>query len=118
MPRLMGLSGETVPVSRRRGRNSAAVAVEQRDVPGDLDAEALVLVAADGEVRAEEDGEVDVGLARDAAEQRRLVLDGVRDDVGEAHRMSRCAEPQLNGYLAAEDQQRRRCRGAFRGCRC
>jgi len=64
----------------------AAIAVEQRNVPDDFDSEALVLIAADGEVRAEEDREVDVRLARDAAEQRRLVLDRVRDDVGKTHR--------------------------------
>ena len=62
------------------------VAFDERSVPGDFDAEAFVLVAAEGEVGAEEDGEVDVGLAGDAAEERRLVLDGVADEVGEANR--------------------------------
>ncbi len=46
------------------GEELVLVAVEEGDVPGDFDAEALVLVAADGEVGAEEDGEVDVGLLR------------------------------------------------------
>jgi len=67
------------------------IAFGERRVPGDFDAEALVLVGADGEVGAEEDGEIDILLKGDAAEQRRLVLDGVADEIGEAERFGRRA---------------------------
>ncbi len=83
MPRLRGM-GLRVGKPRRRGKKLVGVALDEGDVPLDVDAEAVVGVAAEGEVGGEEDGEVDVGLARDAAEQRCLVLDGMADQVGEA----------------------------------
>ena len=69
---------QNAAANRAQGRDGAvvtqgleklrAVTFEQRRVPGDLDAEALVAVGANGKIRAEEDGEIDVGLARDAAQ--------------------------------------------------
>ena len=84
MPRLMGLVAETVPVSRSAAQELVAIALGEWRVPGDFDAEALVLVAAQGKVGAEEHGELDVGFLRDAAQQRGLVLDGMADEIGES----------------------------------
>src|SRR6185312_7536377 len=58
----------------------------KRRVPLDVNAKAVVPIGAEGEVGAAEDGEVDIRLAGDATEQRRLVLDGMADEIGEAER--------------------------------
>jgi hypothetical protein len=100
--------GEAAGVAEA-GQELGVVAFEQGCVPGDFDAEALVLVAADGEVGAEEDGEVDVGFAGDAAKQRCLVLDGMADEIGQPDR-SCCGERTglrvgiCHGVLAIEGQ--------------
>ncbi len=74
----------------------------------DADAEALVRIAAKGEVGAEEDGEVDVGFLRDASQQGGLVLDGVTDQVGEL-------DPARGGFLAGWGGQGHRVTGLILG---
>src|SRR5579875_755946 len=82
------------PAADRRGRRDAAlvapggqelvpIAVQKRNIPGDLDPEPLVLVAADGEVRAEQYRQVDVRLTSDSSQQWCLVLNRVTDQIGQ-----------------------------------
>ena len=59
------------------------VSLNQRSVPLDADTETLILVAPDGKVRPKEHRERNIRLFRNAAQQRRLVLDGVAHQVGE-----------------------------------
>lgn len=67
------------------GKEFVFVTVEERNFPLDADAaETGIFVATDGEVAAEEDGEIDVRLLGDAAEEGRLVLDGMADEIGDA----------------------------------
>ena len=49
-----------------------------------LNAEALVNIAAHGDIGAEKHFEIDVWFLRNSLQQRRLVLDGMGHKVGEA----------------------------------
>ncbi|WP_433983026.1 hypothetical protein RBB78_14980 [Tunturiibacter empetritectus] len=62
-----------------------AVSLEQRHVPLHIHAEAFILVAANRKIRAEEDGQVDVRLLRDAAQQRSLILDRMAHQIGQSY---------------------------------
>ncbi len=70
---------------RRAREEAGAIPLEQRRVPLHLVAELDVAVAADGRVRVEVDGQVQVGPRGQLAVERRLVVDRVRDEVGDAH---------------------------------
>src|SRR5690606_1177710 len=61
------------------------VTLQQRHVPGDLSAEAGIAVGTERQAADEEDGELDVRLARDTRQERRLVLDRMGYEVGELH---------------------------------
>jgi hypothetical protein len=52
-------------------------------------AKAFVFIAFDGKVRSEEDGEIDVRFARDAAQQRRLILDRMAYEVSQSDLLRR-----------------------------
>jgi hypothetical protein len=60
------------------------VALDQGHVPFDDAIEFAGGERAHREVRAEKRGEIDVRLGRYAAQERRLVLDRMRDEIGEA----------------------------------
>jgi hypothetical protein len=82
------------------GKEFVGVTLNEGDVPLHIGAEAVVVVGAEGEVRAEENGEVDAWLAGEAAEQGSLVLDGVADQVGQAKGAGYRGDGHIQ-YLAA-----------------
>lgn len=63
------------------GQENMAIAFEKRNVPLDFNSEALVTVLPHGKIGAEEDSEVDIGLLRNPAQERRLVLNGMTDQI-------------------------------------
>ena len=67
----------------QRGQEFVAIAVEQRHVPTHDLAEAGIAMPVQRALALEEDGEIDVRRGGDEAEQRRLILDRMRDEVGE-----------------------------------
>ena len=59
------------------------VAVQQRNIPLDGPAEAFVMMAAHRNIAAKEDREVYRGILGDPPQERRLILDGMADEIGE-----------------------------------
>jgi hypothetical protein len=59
------------------------IAGYQRYIPLNVDAEAYIFVASQGEISCKEDSQVDILLLRDAPQQRCLVLNRVAYKVGE-----------------------------------
>ena len=62
------------------------VALKQRDVPLDINPEALILIAPHREVGAEQNCQVDIRLLCNPPQQRHLVLNRVTDKIGESNR--------------------------------
>src|SRR4051794_40220338 len=73
------------------------VPVEQRHVPLQHASESLVAEGARRDIAAEEHGQVDVGLGRDATQERRLVLDRMRDQIGQPYRWIEAHLTRMSG---------------------
>src|SRR5205814_2114772 len=67
-----------------RAQHLRVVSRQQIDVPRDRLPESRIAVLPRREIAQEENSEIDPRLRRDAAQERRLILNRVADDVGEA----------------------------------